>query len=572
MVRTAFPSTTAPGESRTGIPIGGWMGFFARGPFLPWSVVQVGRISRAAIGSHCTLQFATTSASARQQGRGLVRGEAAWRSTLAREREHAPHAPALIESMRAVGYSLESAIADLIDNSISANASEIRVRYQPFDTPYVAILDNGTGMSETELVAAMRHGSRNPRDARAADDLGRFGLGLKTASLSQCRTLTVVSSQGSRVTAATWSLDVIARTQKWTLLELEPYEIDALPLVGELRAYEHGTLVLWTDLDRIGLEEGSIEAGLREGMTRVREHLSLVFHRFIEREDRSFASVSISLNEDAIDPRDPFLTTHRSTYKLPEQRVRLHDAEVVVQPYILPHFSKLTPQEQELAGGEEGLRRRQGFYVYRSRRLIVWGSWFRLARQDELTKLARVRVDIPNSLDSLWTLDIKKSVASPPSVVAQNLRNIVARIANSSRRVYVHRGLRVNDEPWIHFWDRTEHRDGIQYRVNRDHPLMRAVANALDDADSGLFDTFLKQAERTLPLDAIYADMAATPQAFPRAASTTEEELFDLAGRLCDTCQGPEDRRRMLDGLAVLEPFVQHPNITRTIVARLQYE
>jgi len=495
-----------------------------------------------------------------------------WRPTLAREREHAPHAPALIESMRAVGYSLQSAIADLIDNSISATASEIRVRYQPFDTPYVAILDNGTGMSESGLIAAMRHGSRNPSETRAPDDLGRFGLGLKTASLSQCRTLTVVSLQKGRLTGATWSLDVIAKTQKWTLLELEPDEIDRLVLVPELRGYEHGTLVLWTDLDRIGLEDGSIEAGLREGMTRVREHLALVFHRFIEPEVRSTEPISISLNEDPIDPRDPFLTTHRSTHKLPEQRVRLHDADVVVQPYILPHFSKLTPPELELAGGEEGLRRRQGFYVYRSRRLIVWGSWFRLARQDELTKLARVRVDIPNSLDPLWTLDIKKSVASPPAIVAQNLRTIVARIANSSRRVYVHRGRRVNDDPWVHLWDRTEHRDGIQYQVNRDHPLVKAVAGALDDSDSGLFDAFIKHVERTLPVDAIYADMAATPQALPRAASTTEEELFELAGRLCDACSGPEERRRMLDGLVVLDPFVHHPDLTRTIVARLQYE
>lgn len=491
---------------------------------------------------------------------------------MAREREHAPHAPALIESMRAVGYSLESAVADLIDNSLSASASEIRVRYQPFDTPFVAILDNGTGMSDTELIAAMRHGSRNPTDTRAADDLGRFGLGLKTASLSQCRTLTVVSSQGGSTTGATWSLDVIARTQKWTLLELEPPDIDVLPLVRELRSYAHGTLVLWRDLDRIGVEEGSIEAGLREGMTRVREHLSLVFHRFVEPESRTSEPIKISLNEDPIEPRDPFLTAHRTTHKLPEQRVRLDEAEVLVQPYILPHFSKLTPQELELAGGEDGLRRRQGFYVYRNRRLIVWGSWFRLARQDELTKLARVRVDIPNSLDPLWTLDIKKSVASPPAVVAQNLRTIVARIANSSRRVYVHRGRRVNDAPWVHLWDRAEHRDGIQYQVNRDHSLVKAVANALDDADAGLFDAFIKQIERTLPIDAIYADMAATPQALHPAVSTTEEDLFDLAGRLCDACQGEGERRRMLDGLAALEPFVHHAEITRRIVARLQHE
>ena len=206
-----------------------------------------------------------------------------------------------------------------------------------------------------------------------------------------------------------------------------------------------------------------------------------------------------------------------------------------MQPYILPHFSKLNNAELQLAGGEEGLRRQQGFYVYRSRRLIVWGSWFRLAGHEELTKLARVRVDIPNSLDPLWTLDIKKSVASPPAIVAQNLRRIISRIAQGSRRVYTYRGRRANDDAFVHLWDRIEQRDGIEYKVNRQHPMISAVLNGLEGSDGQLLESLLKNIEQMLPAEALYADMASNPRAVVRDHEATEEELFDL-------CRSPEGR------------------------------
>ena len=156
------------------------------------------------------------------------------RDPLAKELEHPPFAPALVESMRAVGYSLEAAIADLLDNSISAQARNIRVRFSPYGEPYIAIIDDGVGMSLEELITAMRHGSRNPNEQRAVTDLGRFGLGLKTASLAHCRRLTVVTVANGAHAAAAWDLDVIDRSEKWTLLLLDKDEIDQLPHVDEL--------------------------------------------------------------------------------------------------------------------------------------------------------------------------------------------------------------------------------------------------------------------------------------------------------------------------------------------------
>jgi len=260
-----------------------------------------------------------------------------------RELEHAPHAPALTESMRSVGYSLESAIADLIDNSISASAKNIKIRFSPHDDPRVAIIDDGSGMDDKELVHAMRHGSQNPNVARSANDLGRFGLGMKTASLSQCRELTVVSMKNGRAAAARWDLDVISSTQKWTLLLLEHREIHELPFVDILESAGRGTMVLWRRLDRLEVGEGTIELGLGSGMVRVREHLALVFHRFLSSDETDSAQISLAMNENDVSPVDPFLTRHRATQKLPPEPIRIENSVVLVQPYILPHYSKLGP-------------------------------------------------------------------------------------------------------------------------------------------------------------------------------------------------------------------------------------
>jgi Histidine kinase-, DNA gyrase B-, and HSP90-like ATPase len=325
-----------------------------------------------------------------------------------REIDLPPFAPSLIESMRAIGYSLETAIADIIDNSIAAEARAISIRFFPDDDSYVTILDDGEGLAEAELTRAMQHGSQNPNEARTSSDLGRFGLGLKTASLSQCRQLTVVSCKAGRISGQRWDLDVVARTKKWTLLSLNERELSHIPHIDQLQKQGKGTLVLWRALDRLAVGETSIEDALGNGMLRVRAHLALVFHRFLSDEIPQ-ERLSISINENPIEAHDPFLQKHKGTQRLPEDVFEVEGIAVHVLPFILPHYSRMSEQEKTLAAGEDGLLGRQGFYVYRGRRLIIGGTWFRLARREELTKLARVRVDIPNSRLFWFTLCSRRS-------------------------------------------------------------------------------------------------------------------------------------------------------------------
>jgi hypothetical protein len=480
-----------------------------------------------------------------------------------------PYAPAFIESMRAVGYSLESAIADLIDNSITAEATSISIQFRPFNNPYVAIIDNGYGMAANELTEAMRHGGKNPLDVRAPHDLGRFGLGLKTASLSQCRKLTVISLKNGFPSARCWDLDLVAEREAWILRVPDTEEeIRRLPHVEDILHKGHGTVVLWQDLDRLAAGETSIESALGIKMDRVRDHLAQVFHRYLSGEP-GIAKLHIDINNNPVQLIDPFLTTHKGTQCLYEDVFTVEGQEIRVQPYVLPHISKLTPEALKLAGGEEGLRRNQGFYVYRNKRLIIRGTWFRLARAEELTKLARVRVDIPNALDHLWTLDIKKSAAHPPELVRRNLGRTVERIAERSRQTYTFRGRNTRRDGIIHTWNRIQGRGGISYCINREHPAVAALAGTMDDDQRRLFWSILNTIELTYPADALYADIASDK---PRATgSHTRDSLKDLALQMLDAADTlPGGKMSLLGNLHLVEPFSSYPDFSADIISEMK--
>jgi hypothetical protein len=482
-----------------------------------------------------------------------------------------PFAPALIESMRAVGYSFGSAVADLIDNSITAGATTVEIQFSPPDCRYIAILDDGCGMGPDELIAAMRHGSTNPLAERAANDLGRFGLGLKTASLSQCRRLTVVSLNQGVLSGCRWDLDLVSKREDWIVEELGRSDLSSLPLLGQLREKGHGTLVLWESFDRLAAGFASVADAVEDCVANARHHLGLTFHRFIAGDLPGQKKLAISFNNDPIDPQDPFLTNHRATQALPEETILVEGATVEVQPYILPHPTKLTPRDIELAGGERDLYRDQGFYIYRSRRLLLHGTWFRFLAVGELTKLARVRVDIPNSLDHLWNIDIRKSVASPPTAVRRALSRVVDKIAEGSRRVYNYRGRTSSDNRFSYAWEKTESRDGISYRINRKHPLVESLCIALSESPAALLSALLDTLETALPVDALYADLAKFRANMNQDLGLDENLLYEIARRLLDACQDEGDKiDALIARLPFVEPFCLKPEVSEQIIARLK--
>lgn len=477
-----------------------------------------------------------------------------------------PKASNMVEALRDIGYSLESAIADIIDNSISAKATRIDIRFGWDDSnePWLAILDNGTGMDESELIEAMRPGGRDPLTGRDKDDLGRFGLGLKTASFSQCRKVTVVSQKQGNLTARQWDLDLVRKKNAWVLRNPQSDEIFSLPCM-DLMA-ERGTLVLWQKLDRLDLgnDQDRFHQVLNDRIASISDHVSLVFHRFISGEPGK-PKITIALNSSPLEAFDPFNAKSQATTHLAEEPIEIEGATVLFKPYILPHHSKVTAQEYERLGGKEGYLRGQGFYIYRNRRLIIHGTWFRMARQDEMTKLARVQVDIPNTLDHLWTIDVRKSRAQPPEAVKKRLRGILERIRDGSKRPYVHRGTMAVQNHFEPVWNRLHLNERVSYQPNSHHPLVSEFRSDLPEAMRKRFDGLLSALGASLPFAMLFNDMASRPKETD-GCRETDENLVKLAALLFGEYSDPS---YVAEVMRITEPFASSPEFVSRYLARL---
>lgn len=441
-----------------------------------------------------------------------------------------PSAARLLESMRDIGYSFESALADIVDNSISASASSIDIvnDIQPGDGPYLAILDNGRGMSPDELTRAMQHGSRSPRDIRHASDLGRFGLGMKTASFSQCRRLTVVSRAGGSLEARCWDLDLVISEDEWILELLNESEIQQLPLVDNIGP--SGTLVLWQKLDRLdtlGDEPDQKYAALNELFGRARAHLALTFHRFLSPEyDDPKSNVTLRINGAELEAADPFAQACTPSADAHEvELIRMGKAEIAVQGFTLPHHHNLSATQMTALELGASLVETQGLYIYRARRLVSGGTWLGLSRRSELTKLLRVRVDVPTSLDSEWSIDVRKSRISIPAAIRARLRPLVQRMTEAARRPYTYRGSRQSSGPGLSLWTRVEERGSVRYEIRRDHPMIAALQEAAGTRAE--VASILLAIEATLPLETLFSDIAATPKSVCQQ-QVEEDELRPL--------------------------------------------
>lgn len=448
---------------------------------------------------------------------------------MARDHKHPPSAACLSASMRDLGYSLETAIADLIDNSISAGADSIEIICDlSGPKPLVVVLDNGRGMTESELLEAMRHGTTNPKQPRSPRDLGRFGLGLKTASFSQCRSLTVASARDGILCGAEWNLDRIDAADDWILSILDNADLDGLPYLD--RIVGHGTAVIWRDLDRLAEDETGDRRDeiVSEKLDALGRHLSLVFHRFLAGDVKGFPRISVGVNGHAIEAFDPFCRRNPATQVLPEEVVRIGEAEVRLQPYVLPHHSRLTAREYDFYQSRSDFISNQGAYIYRNGRLMAWGDWFRLVPKGEATKLARVQIDFPNSLDEAWTIDIKKSRARPPHLVRERLRQIIAKITARSVTVHRGRGQRLFHETDAPLWERYADHGGIRFAINAQHPLIVSLGAKLQSEDVITLRVLLDSIAASLPVEMIYSDYSTHPREVSQSANEFDLTLIRL--------------------------------------------
>ncbi len=479
----------------------------------------------------------------------------------------------MMESLRAFGYSTPAAIADLIDNSITAGAKNVWINFL-WDGPtsHVSFLDDGCGMTGEELTQAMRAGSRSPLEDREASDLGRFGLGLKTASFSQCRQLTVSSlSKGNSRATRRWDLDHIKDCKEWRLLKT-PAKGSEEHLAG-LDKLKHGTVVLWENMDRVvpdtDVASEADHRRFRDLIDTVAEHVAMVFHRFL---GRSSLRVFINGTEERhqVRPWDPFLPSHPATQQLPVEPIRFGPGVVSVHPFVLPHQDKLGDRQHRKAAGPAGWNAQQGFYVYRNERLLVAGDWLGLGfTKEEHYKLARIQIDLPNTMDSDWDIDVKKSRARPPGPIRDRLRDVADLTRRRAVEVYRHRGRYgarkpPGDEAFA--WKPGKRKDKVVYSVNREHPLVARALQAPEDFRP-VVEALLRLLEETVPVRQIWLDSAERPEGHARpfeavAESDVKAVMVQVYAALRKTGLSPGESRQRV---AAMEAFAAYPQLIATL-------
>ena len=460
-----------------------------------------------------------------------------------------PEPSILIESLRDIGYSFNSALADIVDNSITANANEIWILAIPDDEFRIAIVDNGDGLGKADLMQAMRLGSTDPRQQRALNDLGRFGLGLKTASFSQCRRLTVASRRDGALSAFTWDLDLVVKNNEWTVIQRT--DIDDVPFIEQIG--ESGTLVLWEKLDRLTGSRGSGKVDHTRIISEAQDYLSLVFHRFITGE-KGLNRITLRVNNRTLEPIDPFNTRHKATQS--------HQSEVIcpgvtMQAFTLPHRSHYESlQEYEKYGLAGGYLKSQGVYLYRAKRLILYGTWFGLAKKTALTQLTRVKIDIDINQDEIWKIDVKKVSAQMPEIVRTRVKTLISTIGAPSRKAYRRRATRLTSPDVYPAWSVEQAGEKKLYRVNRNHPVISSFHESLDEDDASKFEAVLSLVEATFPTESIFYDFANNEENVAFASISDEAFATSVQAFFSALKQQGKDDEVILSIMRSAEPFM----------------
>lgn len=429
---------------------------------------------------------------------------------MSRYQELAPDPKSHIKTLTRIGYTISSAVSDILDNSLAAKAKTIEILAPPgLNDPIISILDNGTGMSPEELIANMRIGCKDPTERRREGDLGRFGSGMKTASFSQSRRLTVISKKiGHVATAVIWDIDIIEKENRWCV---EILEGDALKRVPFLKINEEtiqGTQLIWEKLTCISSGDHAVDHDdeLSAYLSEIRSHIALHFHRFLDRKNLT----SIKINGREIEPIDPFLSSCDGYQEGRSEKLRCKGGHILIKTHVLPHIKNIPSKKLEQLGGADGINKGQGLYIYREKRLIIAGDWLGLARNSQLGALARVQVDIPSSLDHDWSTDVKKSSLLLPPKVKREIKKFLADPIKRSKRAYTYRGKQdTANSFWKIIEDESDHT--ISYSIDPNNTMLVKILDQMDTKERAEIIRYLQELALHLPINHIYQKMSESP-------------------------------------------------------------
>jgi len=429
------------------------------------------------------------------------------------------------DSMRAYGYHFSEAIADIIDNSISAKAKNIWIdmRYDKSDS-WVRISDDGIGMDQFTLIEAMTIGRKPVQNTRTIEDHGRFGFGLKTASISQVKRLTVNSKKkNEEPCTAVWDLDEV-KVNGWKLY-LAPLDDTSKERIQTFKK-KSGTIVLWEKPDRL-VQDGSKQSKMIfEKLGNDLNHLlGCRYHRFIES-----GKLKIHYNEMVIDSFNPF--------KLPTTNLKSLGTSsygnVKVSAYLLPHESKFKNKAKDLqfAEGFKGMFDHQGIYLYRKDRLMIMGDWLNSGiRKTEASKLLRIKIDIDNTHDEEWRIDVRKCNAIIPNNLLPDIKMLILKSKEEAKKRYTFRSAKVKiktqpklEEEFCEIWEKHITRKDVSFKINKKHPIIESLSNSIMSvaknqkqglATKKLLEALITHIENMVPISnaiAEYSESTFVPQ------------------------------------------------------------
>jgi hypothetical protein len=494
-----------------------------------------------------------------------------------------PSASILIQSLRSLGYTFETAISDIVDNSITAKALNIYIETEKIGEKLrLTISDDGYGMDEKTLIDAMRYGSKENEYSRKENDLGKFGLGLKTASISQCRKLTVITKKDGKILNYTWDIDNVLKTNTWQMYKTEENTLRKESLLERLDKLKSGTIIVWEKFDLIQkTDDRALEQSINEYLIRTANHLSLIFHRFINgsfSKSKVFKKINIYVNGNIIEGLDPFLESHKKTNKrmeieIPIPNIKGRKEIVYARPYVLPFIKEISDEDFKSMGGKERFLSDHGFYIYRNERLIIWGTWYNLRKIDGFTKNVRIKVDIPSELDEYWGIDVKKQNAVLPSIIKRNLISKIEESSNFAIKINKHRGRIKNVDKNIEYtWNRVQNRNKIFYRVNKESSIFKVLFDGLDEKGKESISKLIKILENNLPYQQIFNDY--NDDIVDETSDINVDQLEMLFEYMIQFLQKDNviiDYKLLVEKLSC-EPFNNNEELSRRVMKRYKYE
>jgi hypothetical protein len=408
-----------------------------------------------------------------------------------------PNPEFLIKSIAEQGYSLETSLADLMDNSISANADKIEILIDTDSEPFRLFLaDNGNGMSEEELKRNMQFPSNSPESSRKEEDLGRFGLGMKTASFSQTRKFTVLSrlKGESKYCGRTWDVNFL-KNNGWKIIINSEEEIEEIvsqyqklssDYLNGFDNYSANTIVVWYGLYKFEnyLKEENRRGALKKEINEVTsDYLSLVFHRFME---KGSSPLQIRINNIKVEPFNPFPEEERDFRQIEPKQSQFRSDVIKIEGFVLPArtigesrkgLSKWTTKYR-------GLMDMEGLYIYRANRIILFGGWNGIVKKAPRLQLARLRVEVGNKVDHLLHLNVAKSQISVPLELKTAFENYIEELKIEAEREYYNRGIRKfsgrKSQNNVQLFERISSNKGAILEVNKNFPLIENLQNTLD--------------------------------------------------------------------------------------------